>query len=177
MPLYDPTLVDQSTKEALLRILPHYIARFTLDLLENVWWKLLTNYYPLDETYHWLSEEKSAPLDVYERQKVYFDPRNVIQMFWQIFYTDPVLAGAPARPRLSDGSRMPPEEVNATILSLLTGFPFVVAINTWIAVSAEWLQICNVDWYYERAKKEGQAIPSDQITAAYLAGRIDYYYR
>ena len=175
MPLYEPKLVDQPTKEALLQTLPQYNAKLSLNVLDQVWWKLLVGSYPLEETYLWLNDGKPAPPDLYARRNYHFDQRPLLYAFWSNFTTEAVYD--PPQQRLPDGTKLP-WKGNAVeeLLHDLRRLPFAVAMNTWLAVCVVLLQICNADWCYEEARKQGKPLQASQVSPQYLAGLMAFSY-
>jgi len=108
---------------------------------------LLTKSYSLQDVLPYLYGGP-VPAEWYTRPRR-FDHRGLCYAFWNSYITAFTQMPCPARPRLPNGTQpFVGQAPDDQILFQLTQLPFLAAIHTWLAVVEEWLQICNIDWYW-----------------------------
>jgi hypothetical protein len=174
---YQRSRIDEPTREYLLSLMAQDSSRGVIrhDFQEG-FWSLLVDCYPLAQSYHWLTQGLPVPNDLATRRDYYFDSRRLLYWFWNSL-CEPSLYGAP-RPRLADGTN---QDLLQHHLKHLTALSFEIAINTWYSTCIEWLQVCNVDWYYKDARRwPGQLKPwksgEERAIPQYLAGAMALEY-
>jgi hypothetical protein len=181
-PLYTPTLVDTPTKTHLVEVLAAYgSAGIMQGTLDDVFLALLTKQYPLQDVLPYLYDGP-VPAEWYSRPRR-FDHRGLCLWFWNSYIRVFTEMPRPVRPRLPDGTQpFVGQAPDDQLLFHLTQLPFLAAIHTWLAVVEEWLQICNVDWYWPYVAKYPNQLamwkPGDEVSIPiYLASlkATDYW--
>lgn len=175
---YNRSLVDETLRTELLGLMAQG-SSYTIIThnFQEVFWSLLVKSYLLAETYMWLTGRSEAPADVQQRWEDYFDARSLLYWFWTSL-CDPALYDAP-RTRLPDGNAQ--ARLYDILLNALILHPFPVAMNTWYSTCIEWLQVCNIEWYYQKAAQHSQVHlwkpGEERHIPGYLAGymALDYF--
>jgi hypothetical protein len=75
-------------------------------------------------------------------------------------------------PRIPDQPHQP--AIHESLLALLVPYPIDVALQTWIAISIQWLQICDPTWFFNQAHDE--QVPSEADIPRHIAGMMALLY-
>src|SRR5689334_21581883 len=116
MPLYQQDLVDLSAKTRVLLLLVQSDSRSVVShTLDEVFWNLLTQSYPLEETYQWVSNGGNTPEDLHQQKDRFYDQRRLCYWFWKELCEHDY---GPPQQRSSNGSRT--EHLMENIIAELT---------------------------------------------------------
>ena len=142
-----------------------------------MFWSLLVQSYPLEESYRWLSKEEEIPADLYQKKDYYFDRRRLCYWFWDELCK---LDYGSLQQRLANGYRS--KYLIENILTELAGLSFFSALYTWFATCEEYLQVCNIDWYMDQNQQSPEQFRiwkdgEEKEIPRYLAGLMALIYR
>jgi len=136
MTIYNRNLVDEVAKTNLLKMLAEYESYLVTTDLGSVFSALLRRR---------ASDQESAmapDLDGFAGQTY---ARFTISGFGWLLAEKGEFG--PPRQRWPNGNKPLPRLMLATlVLSELEGLSYAIKLNTWVATSEEWLQVCNIDW-------------------------------
>ena len=178
MSLYSPKEVNLSIKARALLLLQQSDSRSVIrNTLDVVFWNLLVQTYPLDESYRWFSSDEKIPADLHEKKDHYFDRRRLCYWFWDELGK---LGYGSLQQRLANGSQTQPRADD--IMAEFAGLPFLNALHTWLATCEDYLQVCNIDWYVDEYHQKPQQLRiwkqgEEREIPKYLAGLmiLNYY--
>jgi hypothetical protein len=164
--IFNPHLVDKQLHQAAIDRLSACSSATSTYALDNVFIALLRTaqeHLPSVTTYQAMFGDTHHLVPS-------FDERGIRYWFWiGLCNADlyPVVY-----PRIADHSHKP--GIQAALLTLLEPQPIDIALQTWIAVSVHWLQICNTTWFFDQIHKEHQLLEAD--VPRHIAGMMALLY-